>query len=166
MNLIREIRQYGGWTQLELSKRAATSQPSIAAYETGSKSPTWRTVERIAAAVGVHVSVRVVPATTREDRRSLAYHAAVAERLECAPTPVLARAQENLERWLSKPAAGEVLLRRWRQWLELPLEDLTLLMLDPGMKGRDMRQVSPFAGVLSAAERARILERFARDEAA
>lgn len=166
MNLVRQLRRQAGLTQAELAARAGTSQPTIAAYETGAKSPTLRTLERLAAAASLALVVRAVPTMTREDRRSLAWHRAVARRLEERPEETLARAQDNLARWLGDGSSGRALLERWRPWLELPVPDLLVLVLDPGPTGREMRQVSPFAGVLDAAERARVIREFRRDEAA
>jgi len=54
------------------------------------------------------------------------------------------------------------LFTRWNQWIDLPTDDLLLLMLSPSIECRDMRQVSPFAGILSAAERNIILKDFNR----
>jgi hypothetical protein len=57
------------------------------------------------------------------------------------------------------------MLRRWRCWLGLPVAELISRMLDPGLDARDMRQVSPFAGVLTAQERALVLRNFRRESA-
>ena len=37
-------------------------------------------------------------------------------------------------------------------------------LVSPGLHGRDLRHVTPFAGVLSAAERAAVYLQFRRDE--
>ena len=80
-SIVHEIRRSAGLTQAELARAAGTSQPTVAAYESGGKSPTWRTLERLAASVPAELAVRVVPAMTREDRRSLAWHRAVVRHL-------------------------------------------------------------------------------------
>ena len=82
MNPIRELRTAVGLTQQQLATAAGTSQSAVAAYEGDRKSPTWRTVERLAHAVGCRVELRYLPPLTREDRRSLALHAAVPEHVE------------------------------------------------------------------------------------
>ena len=105
-------------------------------------------------------------AMTREDRRSIAWHRAVVRRLEERPEETVALARRNLARWSASGSSGRALLERWALWLELPVSDLVVLVLDAGSVGREMRQVSPFAGVLSASERAQVLRRFRRDEAA
>ena len=48
MNAIRLLRDLGNLTQAELAEAAGTSQPTIAAYEAGRKSPTLRTLRRLA----------------------------------------------------------------------------------------------------------------------
>ncbi|PID62066.1 MAG: hypothetical protein CSB44_04830 [Gammaproteobacteria bacterium] len=160
MNTIRQLRRATGLSQADFAASVGTSQPTIAAYESGSKSPTLRTVERMAAALDLDIETKVVPALTREDRRSLAMHREVARRLEEAPEIALVRARRNLEKWQRLDAGGDALRKRWALWIELPVTELVMLMLDPGPLAREMRQVSPFAGLLSAAERTAVLRAF------
>lgn len=103
---------------------------------------------------------------TRSDRRSLAYHRAVFRKLRGDPGRSLARANAHLDKLAAMHPQASKLLDRWRTWLSLPLEELARRALDPGEVGCDMRQVSPFAGQLSAAERAAVIRRFrmAEDE--
>jgi predicted nucleotidyltransferase/DNA-binding XRE family transcriptional regulator len=46
-SLLRSARQGASQTQRELALRAGTSQPAVAAYESGSKTPTIPTLERL-----------------------------------------------------------------------------------------------------------------------
>ena len=100
---------------------------------------------------------------TREDRRSMALHRGAAEELLANPEPVLALARRNLDRFEAMhPHAGH-LFRLWREWLELPLHELAERMAGAEDEvARDMRQVTPFAGLLSADRRRRILNQFRR----
>ncbi|MFN2487527.1 MAG: helix-turn-helix domain-containing protein, partial [Acidimicrobiia bacterium] len=50
MSIVQRIRQMAGMTQREFAERAATSQPAIAAYESGAKLPSLRTLQRLASA--------------------------------------------------------------------------------------------------------------------
>jgi predicted nucleotidyltransferase/DNA-binding XRE family transcriptional regulator len=50
--LLRDTRQAAGLTQASLAQRAQTSQPAVAAYESGSRTPTLSTLERLLAACG------------------------------------------------------------------------------------------------------------------
>lgn len=165
MNVIKALRRQTGLTQQELAVRAGTAQPTIAAYESGAKSPTLRTVEKTARAVGLEMHVTFVAPMTREDRRSLAFHRAVADRLAEDPEPALEAARRHLRLLTRNHEHAAPILSRWRCWLDLPVAELINRMLDPGQDARDMRQVSPFAGVLSARERAAVLRSFREDAA-
>lgn len=157
MNPIRRLRQQVGVTQQRLAELAGTSQPTIASYEAGTRSPTLETVDRLARSLGLEAAVHFVPPLKREDRRSLAYHRAVVRKLRSAPGSGLAKARRNLDVLWEKHPAARGLFALWRQWLELPLEELIDRFLDSSLLARDMRQVTPFAGLLSAKERAEIL---------
>jgi predicted nucleotidyltransferase len=56
--LIKEARTAAGLSQAELARRAGTSQPTIAAYESGTKVPTAGTLERVLGAMGTGLSAR------------------------------------------------------------------------------------------------------------
>ncbi len=165
MNAIRALRQRRGLTQSRLAELAHTSQPTIAAYEAGTKSPNLRTLERLARSVGLEAIVDYVPPLTREDRRSLALHRAIAGRLEQSPEPTLKRARRTLAKMTRRHAGARPLLSRWRVLLDRPLEEILEVLVDPRPSARELRHVTPFAGVLTARERTRIYRRFARMEA-
>ena len=93
MNPIRNLRERRGLTQSRLAELAGTSQPTIAAYEAGTKAPTLGTLRRLAACAGVEAVVDFVPPLSREDRRSLALHRAIAAKLAAEPEATLERAQ-------------------------------------------------------------------------
>ncbi len=164
MNPILRLRRQAGVSQKKLAQLAGTSQPAIAAYESGAKSPTLDTVERLAESLGLEATIQYVPPLTREDRRSLAYHHAVAEKLRDAPALVIAKARENLATLRRKHPDARRLFETWEWWLDLPLEELERLCLDPAPLARDMRQVTPFAGLLGASERVEILQQFRKQE--
>jgi transcriptional regulator with XRE-family HTH domain len=166
VNLIRKLRSHAGLTQQELASTAGTSQSAIAAYESGAKSPTLRTVESLAASLDLEMVAEFAPRMTREDRRSLAYHRAVAALIEQSPEPIISRAHRNLTRLHEAHPHAQTLFDRWREWLALPPAQLIGQMLDAGPVNRDMRQVSPFSGVLSARKRAQILRRFRQEDSA
>lgn len=62
-DILREMRLGAGLSQRALASRAGTSQPAIARYERGASTPSWETIERLAAACGqrLRVSVEGVP---------------------------------------------------------------------------------------------------------
>ena len=65
-------------------------------------------------------------------------------------------ARANLQRWLSTNPV--LALREWRRLLDTtPLPELLTLLRSPSEKAARLRQSSPFAGVLTPAERQAIL---------
>ena len=163
MNLVRELRARLGLTQQQLAAAAGTSQSAIAAYESGAKSPTVRTVERFAASLGLELAATFVPRMTIEDRRSLALHREIARLLLAEPARVVDRAAKNAERLAGLHPNAAALFGRWSQWLSLPPAELAARMLDPGMTAREMRHASPFSGLLDPRTRSRVLKRVRRE---
>lgn len=156
--LVRQLRSELGLSQRAFGERVGTSGPTVAAYEGGTKEPRWSTVQRMAdvAGVAVDVTVRPGPADARRERRNRrrrALAAAAAAAIE-ADWPTAARlAEENLERMrVDAPPSA----RRWIDaWTELvgrgPLPVRRQLLAD-GDEADDLRQMSPFAGILSESE--------------
>lgn len=165
MNVIRRLRSRAGVTQEDLADLGDTSQPAIAVYEAGRKSPTLRTLDRLARAVGLELAVEFVPPLTREDRRSLALHEAVAERLLESPGPVLDKARRNLRFLRDRHPHAERLWAEWDVLLDRAPEDLADVLRDPRPYARELRHVTPFAGVLAPTERAGVYRRFQGSEA-
>jgi len=164
MNVIRLLRDLADLTQAELAAAAGTSQPTIAAYEAGRKSPTLRTLRRLAEAAGLEASVAFHRPMTREERRSLHLHRAIARRLDRDPESVLARAWATLSLMRKNHPEAEQLLREWAVLLDRPLPELMEVLIDPSSWGRELRQVTPFAGVLSAKERTDVYRSFREEE--
>ena len=163
MNWIRTLREQAALTQTELARAGGTSQPTIAAYERNRKSPTIGTVQRLAGAVGLDAGVAYHPRLTREERRSLALHRAIAVRLREDPKRVLTQARRTLDRMLERTGYSPHPLREWSVFLDRPLEALLPLLTDPSPWARELRHVTPFAGILSAAERAEVYREFHAD---
>ena len=163
MNIVQNLRHQAGITQRELAEMGGTSQSTIAAYETGTKSPTLRTVENLARSQNLEMWVTYLPPMTREDKRSLAFHRAIVEMLRKDPVPILSRAVENVERLAGMHPGAHLLFNQWKGWLALTIEDLASKILDPFPESREMRQVSPFSGVLSPKQRVRILRQFRKE---
>ena len=165
MNTIRLLRDVSNLTQAELAEAAGTSQPTIAAYEAGRKSPTLRTLRRLAEGAGLEATIGFHRPMTREERRSLHLHRAIARQLERFPEEVLARARDTLSLMRRKhPEAGQ-LFREWEVILDRPVSELVSALIDPSSHGRELRQVTPFAGVLTAEERTEVYQSFREEEA-
>ncbi|MYG92458.1 MAG: helix-turn-helix transcriptional regulator [Acidimicrobiia bacterium] len=157
---VQLIRAVAGLTQRELADAAKTSQPTVAAYESGTKSPNWRTVERIAGSVGLACHPTVGAALTRDQERSLFLHGAVARELRARRTEVIEIARRNISRMRSVNPHAWRLLDDWERILHGSTSQIVACMLDPGEHGRDLRQVSPFAGVLTPAQRVAVYSSF------
>ena len=176
MDAIRALRERAALTQQSLARAGGTSQPTIAAYEAGRKSPTVHTLQRLAGAVGLHASIEYSTPLTREDRRSLELHRAIARRLALDPTSVIAQARRNLARMRTRMrprmrprtrtrrGQDTNLLREWHVILDRPVSALLALLTSSGDWARELRHVTPFAGVLSAGERAAVYRAFARED--
>jgi hypothetical protein len=96
----------------------------------------------------------------RIDRRSLALHHAVAEKLRAQPS-LIGIARDNLDRWAATAGRSAPYLDEWRRILDRPLEDVLHLIGQDGEPMTALRQCSPFAGVLEPKERWAVYDRFA-----
>ena len=63
--LLRDARERAGLSQAALAAAAGTSQSAVARYETGVAQPSLTTLERLLAACGDRLELRVVPAAGR-----------------------------------------------------------------------------------------------------
>ncbi len=160
MNPVQSIRAVVGMTQRQLADAAGTSQPTVAAYEAGAKSPTWRTVERMASSVGLACYPLVTAPLTRDQARSLVVHTVISQELRKRGDEVIGIARRNISRMRSLNPHASTLLDEWERILEGTTDQIVARMLDPSEHGRDLRQVTPFAGVLSPAQRTAAYESF------
>lgn len=165
MSVVRKIRDKSGVTQAQLARAAGTSQPAIAAYESGAKMPSLRTLHKLADSVGLDLVIDVVPALSREDRRSLSLHQRIAEKVRSDPAPTLEKARRNLRRMAELHPQAASLFGEWEIILEQPPEFIARVITDPSPRYRELRQVTPFAGVLNTQERSEVYRQFQRDEA-
>jgi hypothetical protein len=94
------------------------------------------------------------------EARSLAMHAAIARKIGRDPT-LLDVPRRNLERWRARWSHRPP--RWWQEWRHLlnqPWAQIAALITEPSENAARLRQSSPFAGVLTDTERARIYEAF------
>jgi transcriptional regulator with XRE-family HTH domain len=65
--ILRRARSAAGLSQRALAERAGTSQPAIARYERGISTPSWETLQRLAAACGRRVRLSAEIAADSHD---------------------------------------------------------------------------------------------------
>ena len=99
---------------------------------------------------------------SRDQRRSLWLNTAVAGRLVADPAGVLNAASRNLEAMQTVHTRGQAAhwLAEWSKVLEGPTERVLEVLTSPTPWAREMRQNSPFSGVLSEDERTQVLLAF------
>ena len=90
------------------------------------------------------------------DLRALAYHRAIAPRLR---RPMVDEAQRKLRRWEEEGQVDPRYATLWEQIFALPMPELRKAIAADDSRGRDLRQNSPFAGLLSEPERRKIIEK-------
>jgi hypothetical protein len=95
----------------------------------------------------------------RLERRSLALHRAIAEKVRRQPS-LLVIAHENLNRWERVPNRSQPYWDEWRRILELPVEEMLALLVEDSPRMTDLRQSSPFAGILEPKERWLVYDTF------
>jgi hypothetical protein len=87
--------------------------------------------------------------------RSLAYHRALAPRLR---RPAVEEAQRKLRRWRDEGKIDPRHAEAWEEVFVLPMAKIREAITADDQRGRDLRQNSPLAGLLSEPERRKILE--------
>jgi hypothetical protein len=87
--------------------------------------------------------------------RSLAYHRALAPRLR---RPMIDAAQRKLRRWKEDGKVDPRYVRAWEDIFAMPMAEIRKAITADDERGRDLRQNSPLAGLLSEPERRKILE--------
>jgi len=103
-------------------------------------------------------------AMTRDQLRSLWLHRAVSGHVAADPDSTLQVALENARRFLARgPSSGSAhWLRRWLRLVDQGPEPVMEMLTSTSAVAREMRQNSPFAGVLSEPERLAVLRAFQR----
>jgi hypothetical protein len=89
------------------------------------------------------------------EARSLELHRAVAARLRSEPE-LLERARERVAGWRSSGTVSEHYVEAWTKLLSAGVAAVTAALEEQSERAHDLRQSSPFAGVLDARTRWRI----------
>lgn len=91
--------------------------------------------------------------------RSIAFHRLVAERLLQNPS-LLDVARENLRRWNDKGGRSSPYFAQWKEILDLPPEKVAEIIVSEEPQMVELRQSTPFCGILSPRERWQVYEAF------
>src|SRR5258705_2300084 len=97
---------------------------------------------------------------TREEEKSLRLHQALLTPMLTDPTVVIAHAHDNLDRWTGMHRPDGMTVRYFEEWkrvLGYGLDAIVEVMVSPSQEARELRQNSPFAGVLPDETRLRVL---------
>lgn len=86
------------------------------------------------------------------EKRSLAYHQAVARRLLDEPA-LVEQARERLAAWIDEGGRAAPLARRWVEVLGRPLPEIVAFLNSDSDEARQLRQATPFAGLLPPRQR-------------
>jgi len=98
----------------------------------------------------------------REQEQSRWLHAAIAGHMVADPDAVLGRARANLERFsaIHDGTMAAYWLGLWRDALDEGPDRVLGILVSDASEAAEMRQNSPFTGILSAGERRAVLESF------
>jgi hypothetical protein len=105
------------------------------------------------------VMVPIYSDHSRIDERSLVMHRLIAAKVRASPV-LLDKARENLRRWQKTEGSPSLTLAEWEDTLTDPAGDVALLLEDSSERATRLRQSSPFAGILTEAERQTIYESY------
>lgn len=100
------------------------------------------------------------------DRRSLALHCMVAERVRDNPA-LFEKARVTLMRWRETVCvASQPYLEEWERLMNEGIEASLSVAVEDSQRGAAMRQSSPFSGVLTNRERFAFLKQWRSDHEA
>jgi excisionase family DNA binding protein len=106
---------------------------------------------------------RMTSALSREQERSLWLHEALLSELLTHPAEVLEKARHNLDRWRSVHRPDGMTIRyldEWSEVLDSGLDAVIETLTSRTSKSCELRQNSPFAGVVSDETRVQVLRSF------
>lgn len=89
------------------------------------------------------------------EERSIAYHGAIAERLERQPE-ILERARQRVQTWLASSSSPPFYARKWAEILAGDASSIAAFLVNRSELAFELRQSSPFAGALQPSERWKI----------
>lgn len=95
------------------------------------------------------------------DKRSLELHRLVVRKMEENPERVIHAALKNINRWMRTPNIPETLLLEWKKiLLQRNKQEIRRILLSRSGRSQQLRQATPFCGVLSNHERLQIFRKY------
>ncbi|MBK5222477.1 MAG: helix-turn-helix transcriptional regulator [Acidimicrobiia bacterium] len=150
---LRAARELRGMSIRKLAATADVAPSTVWRIETDRADPGASTVARLFGAV----QFEPPPGhPTREELVSLALGRLTAAEVLRHPEAAIVRARGRLHRQLQDEAtsrASRRWLAEWQAVVDRPLIAIVAVLLDPSQRGYEMRQHTPFAGLLSDEER-------------
>lgn len=163
----------GRRTRLGLSQRAAARvsgipQSMLSRIESGQTDPSVTTLARVLAGLGAELHLELKSLETggegrREKQQSLWLNRLIVGELTRDPDRVLAVARDNITRWRDIHAGRPSILAaldRWSEILDAGVDSIVATLTGQSEEAEDLRQNSPFAGVLSQRQREQALGSF------
>ena len=114
----------------------------------------------------MQVATGASPGALRPDQeRNLWLHTGVAGELVADPAGTLRKARENLDRLVGEHPRGQARRRLddWRRILNGSIAGIVEVLISPSERSIELRQNSPFAGVLETERRRAILSAYRSD---
>lgn len=167
---LRAARLGAGLSIRELASRAGVAASTVWRIETGRLDPTVGMLERLLSAAGGSVGwgAEAIRAT-REEAVSLALGRLTAAAVLMDPERTLSKARNRVLRTLETEDLALGARRwglEWSQILDGPLEGVVAALIDPTERGYELRQNTPFTGLISDQERLRAVRRATRNHRA
>lgn len=140
----------------------------LSRVENGETQPSIDTLRRVLLGLGADLHLEALPhgeegEGRREKQQSLWLNRAVVGELTRDPDRIVAIARENIARWRGVHAHRPGLLSsldRWEEILNAGVEEIVATLTGNGETAEDLRQNSPFAGVLTTGQRDQVLNAF------
>ena len=166
--LVRARRARLGLSQRAAARVCGIPQSMLSRIESGQTDPSVTTLARVLAGLGAELHLELRSLETggegrREKQRSLWLNRLVVGELIRDPDRVLAIARDNIARWRDIHAGRPSILAaldRWSEILDDGVESIVATLTGQTEEAEDLRQNSPFAGVLSEKQREQALASF------
>ncbi len=150
---LRSAREGAGLSIRDLAERAGVAASTVWRVESGRLDPTVGMLRRLLEATQ---SGGPSSPVTREAAVSLALGRLTASAVLRDPDDLVARARARVAAVLAEERSGRgprLWASEWQRVLDGPLEAVVAALIDPGERGYELRQNTPFTGVLADEER-------------